>query len=93
MVENSKKRMPMALAPKLRAIGIDDREHNQVYHTIVYKPQVDDVIKACRKAGITAKIFSYDKVAWEEEKVELVKLTETFSNKRRQINQVSTDLF
>jgi len=83
----------MALAPKLRPIGIEDREGNMVYHTIVYKPQTDDVIKACRKQGITAKTFAYDKAAWEEEKVELTKLNETFGNKRRQINQVSTDLF
>lgn len=93
IAELGRKRMPMALAPKLRPIGIEDREHNSVYHTIVYKPQTDDVIKACRKAGITAKTFSYNKEAWEAEKVELTKLKEAHANKSRQINQVSTDLF
>ena len=85
--------MPGAIVPRLRQTGIEDRENNKVYHTIVHKPQIDDVIKACRKFGILAKPFVYDRAAWEADARELVTLREQFENKRKHINQVSTDLF
>ena len=71
MAENVKKRMPLAVVPKLRRTGIEDRENNKVYHTIVHKPQLDDVIKALRKMGIVGKPFVYDKASWEAEAREL----------------------
>lgn len=92
-MENQKKRMPGAVVPRLRQTGIEDRENNKVYHTLVHKPQLDDVIKACRKFGILAKGFVFDRPAWEAEARELVTLKESFENKRKHINQVSTDLF
>lgn len=91
--EKISKRMPRAVVPFLRETGIADREHNKVYHTICHKPQQDDVIKAMRKFGIIAKLFIYDKTVWETERRELVVLKEQFENKRKHINQVSTDLF
>jgi len=91
--DNAAKRMPCSLAPLLKPIGIEDRESNKVFTTIVYKPQAEDVIKACRKLGFTAKTFVYDRATWEAERIELETLNEQFQNKRKHINQVSTDLF
>lgn len=85
--------MAGCVVPLLRETGIDDREHNKVYHTICHKPQMDDAIKALRKIGIVAKPFIYDRPTWEAERRELVTLKEQFENKRKHINQVSTDLF
>lgn len=85
--------MPMGLAPKLKAIGIEDRENNQVFQTIVYKPQLEDAIKACRKFGVQAKGFTYDRDAWDAEKRELINLQDNFENRRINLHQVSTDLF
>ena len=85
--------MPCALAPILNPIGLDDRDGNVVYQTIVHKPQSDDVIKACRKAGVVAKTFAYDRDAWDAERVELQQLKDQQENKRKHLNQVSTDLF
>ena len=85
--------MPCALAPIIKPIGIEDREGNKVYSTVVHLPQSEDVIKACRKAGFTAKVFTYDRATWEAERIELETLGEQYQNKRKHINQVSTDLF
>lgn len=91
--EMQKKRMPMAFAPILRPLQITDRENNVVYHSVVAKSQADDVIKACRKVGVTAKTFCYNRQAWEEDKRTLTQLKESFENKRTHLNQVATDLF
>lgn len=88
-----KKRMPMAIAPFLKDTGIGDRENNKVYHIVVHKPQVDDVIKACRKGGFVARDFVYNRTQWEEEKKELTELTDRSENKRKHLNQLSTDIF
>ena len=78
--------MPLAFAPVLKPLGIEDREQNQAYVTVVHKPQIEDVIKACRKAGVTAKPFTYDRDAWAAEKREIKMLKEQFENKRKAIN-------
>ena len=78
--------MPGAIVPIVTQIGIEDRESNKVYHTIAHISQVEDVIKACRKMGVVAKTFDFDKPKWEEERRELITLKETFDNKRRHIN-------
>ena len=83
----------MALAPILKDIGIEDREENRVYHTVLHKPYIEDVIKATRKAGVVAKQFTYNREEWEREKVELTTLKESFENKRKHVNQLSTDVF
>lgn len=88
-----KERMPCVMAPILQSIGIEDREGNKVYQTVAHKPQVEDVIKACRKFGVVAKTFEYDVEAWKAEKAELVSLKEKFENRQKDLNQRSTDSF
>lgn len=51
------------------------------------------MIKACRKVGVTAKTFNYNRQAWEDDKRTLTQLKESFENKRTHLNQVATDLF
>lgn len=60
---------------------------------VVHKPQVDDVVKACRKAGYVARDFTYNRTEWEEEKKELTELKDKSENKRKHLNQLSTDIF
>ena len=93
LAEAQSKRMPGGFAPRLRPTGLTDQEGNTVYCTIVHKPQIEDVVKACRKSNVVAKPFDYDKEAWEREKVELATLKESYDNKRKRLNQVSTDIF
>jgi len=61
--------------------------------TVVVKDQADDVVKALRKAGITGRLFQYDRQKWDDEKRELVTLKESLQNKRVQLNQISSDSF
>ena len=55
--------------------------------------QSDDVVKALRKSGVTAKVFKYDKAAWDAEKRELVTLQEQFGNQTIKLNQLATNVF
>lgn len=88
------KRMKCPIVPILKPLdAIRDNDHNMVYHTIVFQKQIDDVVKACRKAGVVTKTFSYDKEAWAEEAKELETLKHQSENKRKNMNQMSTDLF
>lgn len=59
----------------------------------MYKPQLEDAIKACRKVGVLAKAFVFDRDAWDEEKKELINLQDNFENRRINLHQVSTDLY
>jgi len=85
--------MPNGFAPILHNTGITDRENNTVYQTVVIKEQADDVVKALRKAGITGRLFQFDRETWDSEKRELVTLKESYENKRKTLNQVATDMF
>ena len=61
-------------------LNITDKEGNSVYRLVVYKPQVEDVIKALRKKGYTAKSFTYDRESWEKENQERGILKEQVTN-------------
>lgn len=74
-----KHRIPTAIVPgaMLELAGIDpkDRE-NTVVRIVVYKPQADDIVKAMRKQGLTARSFFYNRAKWEEDKKTRQKLNE-----------------
>lgn len=53
-------RIPYGFVPILKNTGISDRENNTVYHTVVYSEQAEDVLKALRKWGLSARTFNYD---------------------------------
>ena len=77
----------------LTDLGITDNERNAVYRVVVMREYAEDVIKACRRAGITAKTFDYDTELWQKEKDELQIVSEKYGNKLRNMNQISTDAF
>lgn len=57
-----KDRIPFVIVPDSDfALGIEDPEGNQVHRFVVYRQQAEDVIKACRKKGVPARVFDYDK--------------------------------
>lgn len=55
---------PCAIAPFLKETGITDNDGHRLYHCVAYKPQVEDVLKACRKAGFVAREFRYNRDEW-----------------------------
>lgn len=88
-----KGRMAQPLGDRLARLPLEDRDGNVVVHSIAYLPQVEDVLKACRKAGVTARQFKYDRAAWQAEKQELDTLKMEFQNMQQRLNQLSTDRF
>lgn len=86
--------MPCPIVPVLKEIAdINDREGNKVFLSAVFKVQIDDVLKACRKASVVTKLFEYNKQAHDEEAKELATLKDQAENKRKNLNQMSTDIF
>jgi hypothetical protein len=60
--DKRKKRLYNVIAPDaFRSLGMEDKDQNVVYRLVVVKSAAEDVIKACRRKGFTARIFSYDK--------------------------------
>ena len=61
-------RMPHVIVPdEPYDLDITDKEGNCVYRFICYKAQVEDVLKALRRKGLSSRTFTYDKIQWEEE--------------------------
>jgi hypothetical protein len=54
--------MPFVIVPASDFfLGLEDSEGNQVHRVVVYREQVDDVIKAFRRKGVSSRPFDYDK--------------------------------
>lgn len=54
----------MIVPEAVKALGVTDKDGNGVYRLVAYKEQADDVVKACRKLTIPAKIFSFNQEQW-----------------------------
>jgi hypothetical protein len=54
--------MPGVFVPNcLKVIKhLSDKDGNVICRAVCYKPQLDDALKACRRAGYTAREFVYD---------------------------------
>ena len=62
IVEKRKRRVKVVICPgAFKPLGIDDKEGNSVFRLVVIKQYADDVIKACRRKGMSARMFIYDK--------------------------------
>ena len=72
---------------------MDDKDMNQVHRFVVYRPQVDDVVKAMRKKGLVAKPFDYDKTKWADENAARQELTEQLEIKSKQLNEIAVSCF
>lgn len=55
-------RIPGVFVPDALKIirALTDKDGNVVCRAVCYKPQIEDALKACRRAGYTAKEFVYD---------------------------------
>lgn len=74
-------RMPFVIVPDQPLnLDITDKENNSVYRLFVYAEQSEDAIKALRRRGYTARVFSYDKNGWEAENKERNILKEQVAN-------------
>ena len=47
-----------------------DKDKNEIHRIVVYKNQLDDAIKAIRKAGYTAREFLYNQQKFNEDEQE-----------------------
>jgi len=54
----------------LKSLDLMDKDKNCIYRVVAYKNQVDDVIKALRRGGFTARefVYNYDKFIEDEKK-------------------------
>lgn len=58
-------RMPHVIVPNADFyLGLEDKDTNQIHRFVVYRPQAEDVIRAMRKRGVTAKLFDHNKQKW-----------------------------
>ncbi len=81
LVKKQEARMPFVIVPDQPLnLDITDKENNCVYRLFVYADQSDDAIKALRRKGYTARVFSYDKNSWEAENKERNILKEQVTN-------------
>ena len=76
-----------------KALDVSDKEGNRVYRFVAYKSQADDVVKACRKQGVSARVFKYDAKQNEEDKKNYAILKETYQNKTNTLHKLSSDQF
>ncbi len=54
--------MPTVIVPGATApLNLEDKDGNAVFRLVAYKDQAEDVIKACRRKGFTARTFTYNK--------------------------------
>ncbi len=89
-----KHRMPFVIVPNSdHFLGLEDADGNQIHRLVVYKQQAEDVIKACRKKGVTCRTFEYDKQEWNAENVKRTELKEQLEIKTKQLNEIAVSCF
>jgi len=89
-----KLRMPIVLIPDADFyLGLEDKDGNQIHRYVVYRTQVEDVIKALRKRGYPSKSFDYDKHAWMQENAKKQELQEQLDIKTKQLNEIASSCF
>lgn len=74
-------------------MGITDKDQNCVYRLFVYKSQAEDVMKALRRKGVTSRMFSYDKPAWEAENQQRAQLKDECKNLTETLMRAATGSF
>jgi len=58
---------------------------------VVFKDQVDDAIKAIRRAGFTAREFVYNQQKFNEDKQEMMRLEGALENSKNELHSTATD--
>ena len=92
--QKQRERFPYVIVPgAVKELDVSDKDGNAVYRIVVYKAQADDVVKACRKSQVPARVFVYDQVQWNEDKKNYAILKETYQNKTNTLHKLSSDQF
>ena len=87
-------RFPYVVVPgAVKPLGVTDKDGNCVYRLVAYAAQAEDVVKACRKQAISARVFSFNQEQWAEDKKNFEILKETYQNKTNTLHKLSSDQF
>lgn len=81
----------MIVPGAVKAVNVEDKDGNGVYRIIAYKDQAEDVVKACRKLSIPARIFEFDMAKWQDDKKTYGILQETYQNKTNTLHKLASD--
>lgn len=86
------KRIPGVIIPdSVKKLNMADKDKNEVHRIVVYKAQLDDAIKAVRKAGYTAREFLYNSQKFAEDEQERITLKATLENSRTAMHQTASN--
>lgn len=67
-----------------------DKDKNCIYRVVAFKNQVEDVIKALRRGGFTAREFVYNYDQFIEDEKKCVQLREQLDNCQQELKQTAT---
>ena len=82
--------MPGVIVPEaVKRLNMSDKDKNEIHRIVVYKAQLDDAIKAIRKAGYTAREFVYNQVKFNEDEQERTTLKAALENSRTAMHQTA----
>lgn len=94
LAERQKARFPAVIVPgAVKAVNVTDKDGNGVYRIVAYQDQAEDVVKACRKQSISARIFNFNQEQWQEDKKTYGILQETYQNKTNTLHKLASDQF
>lgn len=83
-------RIPGVIIPdSVKRLNMTDKDKNEIHRIVVFKEQLDDAIKAIRKAGYTAREFNYNQVKFNEDEQERSSLKATLENSRTAMHQTA----
>lgn len=86
--------MPHVIVPNADFyLGLEDKDTNQIHRFVVYRPQAEDVIRAMRKRGVTAKLFDHNKQKWSDENAARQELQEKLDIQTKQLNEIAVSCF
>jgi len=84
------RRIPGVIIPdSVKKLNMMDKDKNEIHRIVVYKNQLDDAIKAIRKAGYTAREFLYNQQKFNEDEQERTQLKATLENSRTAMHQTA----
>lgn len=90
LADKRKHRLVEVLVPDaFKPLGLEDKEGNMVFRMVALKSQADDAIKACRRKGVSARIFSYDREQWTSDNSQRQLLKESLENKTTSIKDLA----
>jgi len=84
--------MPGVIVPEaVKRLNMSDKDKNEIHRVVIYKAQLEDAIKAIRKAGYTAREFTYNQQKFNEDEQERTHLKSTLENSRNAMNQTANN--